>query len=190
MANWVDVIALVSVAFFAFWGIQRGVMRTVLDVFAVLIAIFFAGQMYKFLSYTIMPFLKAQDQSVYAITFIIFWVIAFALVEILAGYILKIMRVEFIGTVETLGGGLLGFIQGILIVGIAIQLTLMFPLSQDTKGIFYSSLSKKISVPTLARSYSSIFGMFPKIDFFVQQKVIPSIPELNKVPQPEKKLNL
>lgn len=190
MANWVDVIALVGVAFFAFWGIQRGIMRTLLDVFAVLVSIFMAGQMYKFLSYTIMPFLKAQDQSIYAITFIIFWVISFALVEILVGFVQKIMRVEFVGTVESLGGMLLGLIQGVLIVGITIQLLLMLPLAMDTKSIFYTSMSKKISVPTLARSYSSIFGMFPKIDFFVQQKVIPAIPELNKVPRPEKKLNL
>ena len=72
MANWVDVVAFVSVAFFVFWGIQRGVMKTLLDIFAVLIAILFAGQSYRFLSYTIMPFLKAQDLAIYAITFIIF----------------------------------------------------------------------------------------------------------------------
>jgi len=184
MANWIDVFAFVAVACFTFWGLQKGVMKSLLDVFAVLIAIFFAGQLYRYLSYTIMPFLKAQDPSVYAITFIIFWIIAFCVLELLVGYIMKLVHVSFIGTVENFGGALLGLIQGILVVGIAIQLFMMLPLSSGTKEIFSGSMSKKISVPTLTRSYSSIFGMFPRIDFFIQQKVLPAMPEGGKVPEP------
>lgn len=194
MANWIDVIAVIALAFFVFYGIQRGVMKTFLDIFAVLLAILFSGQLYRILSTSIMPFLRVQDVSVYAITFIIFWVIAFAALELFAGYIMKLVRISFIGIVESLGGALLGLIQGILIVGIAIQLSMMLPLSTGVKGMFSSSLSKKISVPTLTRSYSSIFGMFPKIDLFIQQKVVPVIPEKDKVPQvpsqPTQKLRL
>jgi uncharacterized membrane protein required for colicin V production len=198
MANWIDVFALIAIAFFTFWGIQRGVMKTFLDIFAVLIGIFFAGELYRYLTYTIMPFLKAQDQSVYAITFIVFWVIAFTVLELLAGSIQKLVRITFVGLVESLGGALLGLIQGILIVGIAIQLSMMLPLSVNLKDVFYGSMSKKISVPTLTRSYSSIFGMFPKIDFFIQQKVVPAIPSMENVPPiparpsipPKEKLNL
>jgi len=182
MANWIDVVAFVSVAFFAFWGIQRGVMKTLLDIFGVLLAIFFAGQIYRYLSYTIMPFLRAQDQAVYAVTFIIFWIIAFVVLEVIIANIVKLMRISFIGVVEALGGGLLGLIQGILVVGIAIQLTLMLPFSAGIKEVFYSSFSKRISVPTLTRSYSSVFGMFPRIDFFIQQKVVPVIPSKDNVP--------
>ena len=182
MANWIDVIAVVTIAGFVFYGIQRGVMKTLLDIFAVLVAIFCAGQLYRYLSYTIMPFLKVQDQSVYAVTFIIFWLIAFTVLELFVGYVFKLVRLSFIGIVEALGGALLGLIQGILIVGVAIQLCLMLPLSNDLKGVFASSMSKKISVPTLTKSYSSIFGMFPKIDFFIQQKVVPAIPTKENVP--------
>lgn len=183
MANWIDVIAVIAIAFFVFWGIQRGVMRTFLDIFAVLLAIFFSGQLYGMLSTSIMPFLKVQDPSVYAITFIIFWVIAFAALELLAGYIMKLVRISFIGLVEALGGALLGLIQGILIVGITIQLCMMLPLSFDIKGLFSSSISKKISVPTVTKSYSSIFSMFPKIRLFMEEQITPSIPTKEKVPQ-------
>jgi len=183
VANWIDVISVIAVAFFVFWGIQRGVMKTLLDIFAVLLGIFFSGQLYRSLSSSIMPFLKMQDPSVYAVTFIIFWVIAFAVLELLAGYIMKLVRVSFIGIVEGSGGALLGLIQGILIAGIAIQLSMMLPLSSAIKSYFNTSMSKKISVPTLTKSYSSIFGMFPRIDLFIQQKVIPTIPEKDKIPQ-------
>jgi uncharacterized membrane protein required for colicin V production len=182
MANWLDVLAVVAVAYFIFSGIQKGVMKTCLDVFAVLVAIFCAGQLYRYLSYTIMPFLKAQDQSVYAITFMIFWIIAFAVCEMIVANVIKLIRITFIDTVENLGGALLGLIEGILIVGVAIQLTLMLPLSVDIKGVFSQSISKKISVPTLTKSYSSIFGMFPRIDFFIQQRVVPVIPSKDNVP--------
>ena len=183
MANWIDVISVIAVAFFVFYGMQRGVMKTFLDIFAVLLGIFFSGQLYRYLSYTIMPFLKVQDPSVYSVTFIIFWIIAFAVLELLVGFIMKLVRISFIGYIETLGGGLLGLIQGILIVGIAIQLSMMLPLSSNIKGYFNVSVSKRISVPTLTKSYSSMFGMFPKIDFFIQQRVVPVIPTKDNVPQ-------
>jgi uncharacterized membrane protein required for colicin V production len=182
MANWIDVIAFIAVAFFVFYGVQRGVMKSLLDIFAVLIAIFCAGQLYRYLSYTIMPFLKAQDASVYAIMFTIFWIIAFVVLELVVANIMKLMKVTFIGTVENLGGGLLGLIQGILVVGISIQLCLMLPLSGDVRGVFSGSMSKKLSVPTLVKSYSSVFGMFPQIDFFIQQKVQPVIPSKDNIP--------
>jgi len=183
MANWIDVISVIAIAFFIFWGIQRGVMKTFLDIFAELLAIFFSGQLYGMLSTSIMPFLKVQDPSVYAITFIIFWVISFAALELLAGYIMKLVRISFIGVVEALGGALLGLIQGILIVGITIQLSFMLPLSINVKSLFSTSLSKKISVPTVTKSYSSIFSMFPKIRLFMEEQVTPSIPTKEKVPQ-------
>jgi membrane protein required for colicin V production len=182
MANWIDVFAVVAIAFFVFYGIQRGVMKSLLDIFAVLVAIFFAGQMYRYLSYTIMPFLKAQDASVYAIMFSIFWIISFVVLELVVANIIKLMKVTFIGTVENLGGALLGLIQGILVIGVLIQLCLMLPLSTDVRGVFAGSMSKRMSVPTLVKSYSSIFGMFPKIDFFIQQKVQPVIPSKDNIP--------
>jgi len=187
MANWVDVVAVIAVSAFVFYGVQRGVMKTFLDIFAVLLAIFFSGQIYRSLSTSIMPFLKVQDTTVYAITFVIFWVIAFAMLELLVGYIMKLVKISFIGVIESMGGALLGLMQGILIVGIAIQICLMLPLTSNMKNIFFSSTSKTISVPTLTKSYLSIFGMFPKIDFVqqriqkIQDQVIPSIPSKDNV---------
>ena len=153
MANWVDVVAVIIVAGFIFSGMQRGVMKTFLDVLAVLIAIFFSGQLYRSLTNTIMPFLKAQDPTIYAITFIVFWVISFMVLELFVGYIMKLVKISFIGMVESLGGLLLGLLQGVLIAGIAIQICLMLPLSSGTKDIFSDSISKRIAIPTLSRSY-------------------------------------
>jgi uncharacterized membrane protein required for colicin V production len=196
MANWIDVIAVIAVAAFVFYGVQRGVMKTFLDIFAVLLAIFSSGQLYRSLSTSIMPFLKVQDTSVYAITFIIFWVISFAVLELLVGFIMKLVKVSFISVVESMGGALLGLMQGILIVGIAIQICLMLPLSSGVRDIFSSSASKKISVPTLTKSYLSIFGMFPRIEFVqqkiqkMQEQVIPAIPSKENIPVIPKTKNL
>jgi len=135
-----------------------------------------------------MPFLKVQDSAVYAITFAVFWVIAFAVLELFVGYVMKLVRVSFIGIIESLGGALLGLMQGILVVGMAIQICMMLPLTTGIKDIFSTSTSKTISVPTLTKSYLSIFGMFPKIDFVeqrvkkMQEQVIPAIPSKENVP--------
>ncbi|MFH1709911.1 MAG: CvpA family protein [bacterium] len=192
MANWIDVVAVIAVAAFVFYGMQRGVMRTFLDIFAVLFAIFFSGQFYRVLSTSVMPFLRVQDASVYAVTFIVFWVIVFAMLELLVGFIMKLVKISFIGVMEALGGALLGLIQGILIVGIAIQICLMFPLPSNINNLFSTSISKKISMPTLTKSYLSVFGVFPKIDFIqqglqtIEEKIIPVIPSKEKIPYTKK----
>lgn len=182
MANWIDVIAVIAIAFFVYNSSTRGVMRSLLDVFAVLLSIFFAGIMFKYLSSTVMPFLKATDRSVYAITFIVFWVISYVILDLIVSAIQKIVKITFMNPIESLGGALLGLIRGVLIVGLIIQLMVMLPIAGSYKDLIDVSLSKKLSLPTLKRSYASLFGMFPKIDLFIQEKVLPIIPSKDKLP--------
>ena len=184
MANWIDVIAVIAIAFFVYNSSTRGVMRSLLDVFVVLISIFLAGMLFKVLSGSIMPFLRSTDRAVYAITFTVFWIIAYVLCDLVAASINKIMKVTFMNPIEGLGGALLGLIKGILIVGLVIQLVMLLPVSPTYKDLVNLSLSKRLSLPTLQRSYSSIFGMFPQIDLFWQQKVVPSVPTKEKAPSP------
>ncbi len=165
MANWVDVIAVIIVAGFIFSGIQRGIMKTFLDILAVLIAIFFSGQLYRSLTNTIMPFLKAQDPTIYAITFTIFWIIAFMVLELFVGYIMKLVKISFIGAVESLGGLLLGLLQGVLVAGIAIQICLMLPLSAGTKDIFSAFDLQEGSHPNGFKIISFYFRDVPEDRF-------------------------
>ena len=146
MANWIDVIAVIAIAFFVYNSSTRGAMRSLLDVFVVLLSIFFAGMMFKFLSNTIMPFLKSTDRVVYAIIFIVFWVIAYVILDLVAASLQKVMKVTFMNPVESLGGALLGLIEGILIVGLIIQLIMLLPIAYTYKGLIDMSLSKRLSL--------------------------------------------
>jgi len=182
VANWIDVIAVIAIAFFVYNSSTRGAMRSLLDVFVVLISIFCAGIMFKFLATTIMPFLRSTDRAVYAIVFLVFWVIAFVILDLLAASLQKVIRVTFMNPVESLGGAMLGLIKGILIVGLVIQLLMMLPVATTYKDLIDMSLSKRLSLPTLRKSYSSLFGVFPQIDLFIQEKVIPVVPTKEKLP--------
>ena len=113
-----------------------------------------------------------------------FWIIAYFILDLAAAAINKIIKITFMNPVESLGGAVLGLIRGILIVGLILQLVLILPVQSSYKNLINSSLSKKLSLPTLRKSYSSIFGMFPQIDLFIQQKVVPSVPTKDKAPSP------
>lgn len=185
MANWIDVIAVIAIAFFVYNSSTRGVMRSLLDVFVVLLSIFASGMIFKMLSNSIMPFLNSTDKVVYVISFIVFWIIAYVILDLVAGAIHKIMKVTFMNPIESLGGALLGLIKGILIVGLIIQITLLLPIAASNTDLINISLSKRLTLPTLRKSYSSLFGMFPKIDLFIQEKVVPAVPTKEKAPSPK-----
>ena len=185
MLSWIDVFAIIFLAFFVYQGAQRGIVRIIMDVIAVLLAIFASSTLLKIFSYTIMPFVKGPDKMAYVLTFAVLFFILLLALDLLAGTIQKIVHVSFHGGIETLGGSLVGFIKGILIIGVIIQLLTLYPFIQQIGEGVDSSMAKKLALPTLRQTYSSLFVMFPKIDFFIQDRVIPATP--TQVPQPPKR---
>lgn len=177
MLSWIDVFAIIFLAFFTYQGAQRGVVRILMDIFAVLLAIFASSQLYRLLTSTIMPFMKTSDKAGYVITFAILFIAFILALDLLAGVIQKLVKVTFHGVVETLGGGVLGFVKGVLIIGVVIQLLNLNPFHSQIRESVERSLSKKLALPTVRQTYSSSFGMFPKIDFFIQEKIIPATPK-------------
>jgi len=180
MLSWIDVFAVIFLAFFTYQGAQRGVVRILMDVFAVLLAIYASAHTYSFLASTFMPFIRTPDKAGYVITFVIFFLFYILALDLLAGMVQKLVRVSFIGSVETLGGGALGFVKGVFIIGVIVQLLSLYPFNDQVREAVDRSMSKKLALPTLRRTYSSIFGMFPRVDFFIQERIIPATPD--KVP--------
>jgi len=177
MLNWLDVAVVIILAFFVFHGSQRGLVRTLLDCLAVLLAIFAASQIYKMLSTGIMPALRSPDKVPYVITFAALWLALYLALDLLISALQKFVKVSFIPVVENLLGGLLGFVKGILIVGIFIQLATLSPFPVDLSNTIDASAAKRLTLPTLRQTYTSVFGMFPKIDFFIEKQIIPAIPK-------------
>jgi membrane protein required for colicin V production len=177
MLSWIDVFAVIFLAFFAYQGAQRGVVRILMDIIAVLLAIFASSSSYAFLTSTIMPFMRTPDKAGYVITFIILFIFFVLALDMLAGIIQKLVKVTFHGMLEGLGGGVLGFMKGVLLIGVIIQLFSLYPFLPQIGDSVNNSMSKKLALPTLRKTYSSLFAMFPRIDFFIQEKVIPATPQ-------------
>jgi|GEM_PF-1907644 len=177
MISWIDVFAVIFLAFFIFNGAQRGVLRSFYDIIAVLLALFSSAQLYTLLTTTIMPFLRTQQNVGYVITFSVLWVALYVALDILGGALYKFVKVTFIGMVESLGGALLGLVKGILIIGIFIQLANIFPLPYEAYEGLKKSVAAKLTLPTLRQTYSTTFGKLPNIDFFLRERVIPAMPK-------------
>lgn len=175
MMSWMDVFSVIFLAFFVFQGAQRGVVRTVLDIIAVLLAIFTTSTLFRMFSASL-PFLKAGDAVGYVICFAVIFALLLLVLDILTGAIQKIVKIQFHGAIESLGGSFLGLVKGVLIVGVIIQLLILYPFMPQIKDAVDRSISKQLALPTLRQTYASTFGMFPKIDFFIQEKIIPATP--------------
>jgi len=177
MLSWIDVFAVIFLAYFVFQGAQRGVVRILLDIIAVLLSIFAASKTYMFLISTVMPFARTTDKAGYVITFSILFALFILALDLLVGALQKVVNIQFHGGIETLGGGALGFIKGVLIVGVIVQLLSLYSFYPALGEAVDRSMAKQLSLPTLRQTYSSIFGRFPAIDFFIQEKVIPATPK-------------
>ena len=176
MLSWIDVFAVIFIAFFVYQGAQRGVIRIAMDVIAVLLSIFASSEIYKMISSTL-TFLRGPDKMGYVVTFAVLFFILLLALDLLEGAIQKIVHISFHGGIETLAGSAIGLVKGVLIIGVIVQLLTLYPFLPQIGESVNTSMAKKLALPTLRQTYSSLFSMFPKIDFFIQEKIIPATPK-------------
>ncbi|MCX5726001.1 MAG: CvpA family protein [Candidatus Saganbacteria bacterium] len=176
MISWVDICAIIFLVIITYHGALRGIARTILDIIAVLLAIFASSQIYNLISVNALPILKTSGNLGYAITFAVVWIAVYLALDILLSAVQKFVKIQFLPVVERLGGGALGFVKGALITGIVIQLLLISPLPMVATGDIRGSMASKLTLPTLRETYSKAFALFPKIDFFIRERIIPSTP--------------
>ncbi len=113
--TWLDPFVIGIIALSTFYGVARGLLRSIASVVGLVLAALFAGRLAAYVD----PALNDAHIQHPSISGSVAFVIAFAAiviaVEVAAGVLRTAQKVMFLGWVDRLGGALFGLIRGVLL---------------------------------------------------------------------------
>ena len=139
--NWVDLLIAGAIAWTTFRGLKTGLIRQAVWLVAVLLGLYLAGALYDDLSANL-EFLIDDETTRNLVSFV-----AIIVGSVIAGMVIgEVLRTTatmlMLGPVDSLGGGAVGFIRGLVYVQLVLFAFAVFPANEDlAKGIDDSTLA-------------------------------------------------
>jgi len=117
--NWLDIILILALAFAAFIGFRRGIIRTVFILAGLILGVFLAGRFYSSFADRL-PI--GNDTAAKIFAFIIIFVIVIAAAFVLAFLLRKTLATIKLGWTDRVLGAIFGFLAGAVICGVILAL--------------------------------------------------------------------
>ncbi len=111
--NWLDIVIIVIALIGAYIGMKHGLIRTLFTVFGVIIGIVLAGQWQESIAKKLS---SSGEQWAYILAFAAILVIVVVIANIAGKILSGVIKIIMLGSLDTLGGLVLGFLAGALIV--------------------------------------------------------------------------
>ncbi|MCX5749604.1 MAG: CvpA family protein [Candidatus Saganbacteria bacterium] len=173
--NWIDIVVLVILGLTVIRSFLRGMIRSIFDIIALGVSIWLGFIWYRDVSLYLTSYIKLPGNLVYTISFLLVFIGVY-LITSLIGYLLhRLIGRGFLGPVNSLAGGAIGFAKGIIIVWIALQIIIIFPLPPNISTPLKTSQTLNILKPALEFTAQTVFRIMPKDiptfnDFFKDDK--------------------
>ena len=114
--NYIDVIILTIVAYFAFLGFRRGIIKEISSLLALFLgayaAIFFSQQ----INYLLNDLKLVEKNLVPAISFALFFILTYFIVRILGSIIDKLFKIMALGFFTRIFGAVFGVLKSLIIL--------------------------------------------------------------------------
>lgn len=129
--NSLDIILLILVGGFTLAGFWLGLIHTAGSLFGTIVGSFVAGQYYTYLAGWLGG-IFGESNTISVISFIVIFILvnrAIGLIVHLIDRIFKIVSIiPFLKTINRLAGAILGFIEGVLVIGIFLYVASRYPM--------------------------------------------------------------
>ncbi|MEA3328562.1 MAG: CvpA family protein [Candidatus Omnitrophota bacterium] len=141
--NWVDVLVVVLILRAGYLGFKTGVWHELLGLIGILVAIFIPFRNYAQLGKVIdiHSFLSLQAAKI--VSFVLLMLAVLILVKLIRSLFKKLVKVEFISVIESLGGTIIGLVQAGLACGLILLVFTWVPArslqTAITKGSYLGS---------------------------------------------------
>jgi membrane protein required for colicin V production len=162
----VDIVIVLILVFFFISGMRRGLIRQVLDIVGIILA--FIGAFY--LAHYLARYFEQSIELTYNVSLVVAAVVIFVGIILLfhaLGLIFqKIAEITLFGSVDRVGGGLLGTFKGVLLVSLLLVIALNIPLPEKAhRELRRRPLSMAI-YPVLPTLFDLTLSLFPsELDF-------------------------
>ena len=156
--NWVDVLVVILILRAAYLGLETGVWHELLGLIGILVAIFIPFRYYAELGGVIDSHSFFSLPAAKIVSFILLMLVVLILVKLIRSLFKRLVKVQFISVVESLGGVIIGLVQAGLACGLILLVFTWFP-------------ARSLQAAIIERSYlgSRLIGAPPAVyDGFVR----------------------
>jgi len=161
-----DLILFIILFGFVWFGFWYGLIHSLGGIISLLLGTIFASRLCESLGRLITPLLAGHQNLAVIISFILI----FGLVRLIVSFIFKILdrffHLPVLGLMNKIFGGIFGFLEGALFLGLILYFSTKFPLGEKWLGtlsnsFFSSSLIRfgKILLPLVPEAIKNLKGL-------------------------------
>ncbi|KPK95678.1 hypothetical protein AMJ80_04270, partial [bacterium SM23_31] len=129
--NYLDIVILAVVGFFTFWGIKKGLTKTLIGVIGFILALSIATGMMGTIAGIMHNLLNINKGAAYILSFLLLFVGVLLICSAIAYIILKTFTITSTRWIDRISGGILGFLIGNLILSTVLVMLSFFSFSEQ-----------------------------------------------------------
>jgi uncharacterized membrane protein required for colicin V production len=141
LPSWIDIAALTIAIIFVLFSLKNGLLRSLLDVAAMVFSLYLAHLSYDWVSASV-PILS-QNALAYAVLIFSSWFFSFIVLEMILGVLLKLASLNFAPPADKVGSLLIGIVKVLILGGLIFRLLLLLPLPESANKEIDNTYSRK-----------------------------------------------
>jgi membrane protein required for colicin V production len=157
-----DIVIIIVVVLFALSGLKSGFIKTLGSLLGTVLGVYVAGHYYAPLTDLLIRFTGWSPNFIRIVVFLLLFIISNRLIGLVFWFVNKLLGVitslPFLSTIDHILGALVGVIEGVLVVGIAIFFITRFPPSEN----FMTKLGESKLAPRAVQAASFLWPLLPK----------------------------
>ncbi len=140
--NWLDIVIVLVIAFFAISAFRAGLIREVVTLVSVVVGVVIAGIFYDDLARDVLTFIDDRRTAL-IVGFLVLLGAVFLAGQLVAVMLKQAAALLFLGWADHSGGALFGLIKGLIVVEVLLILLVTYPrlgLKDDIDGSALASV--------------------------------------------------
>ena len=140
--NWLDIVIVLVIAFFAISAFRAGLIREVVTLASIVVGVIVAGLFYDNLARDVLVFIDDEDTAL-IVGFLVLLGAVFLAGQLIAVMLKQAASLLLLGWADHAGGALFGLVKGLVVVEVVLILLVTYPhlgLKGDIDGSAIASV--------------------------------------------------
>ncbi len=140
--NWLDIVIVLVIVFFASTAFRAGLIREVVTLVSVVVGVVIAGIFYDDLARDVLTFID-NEKTALIVSFLVLLGAIYLAGQLVAVMLKQVAALLFLGWADRTGGALFGLIKGLIVVEVLLILLVTYPqlgLKGDIDGSALASV--------------------------------------------------
>ena len=160
--NWLDVVVLILILRSVYIGVKLGLTAELFNFFGILVSLVCAVAWYSRMADVLVINFKLPVWLSQFLCFIIIVQFIRLIFKYALALLLKMLNVQFIPQLERIGGGVIGFVRGVILSGIIILAIGLIPNHYLKESIEIKSFTGKFLDKAVESTYTSLTFWLPE----------------------------